>query len=76
MMNSNFNAETILFLFSTVIFFSIILMMSGIKVVPEDKRLQVYRLGQDIGIKGPGLVFIIPFIDLAKPADWPQQDQQ
>lgn len=45
-----------------------ILMMSvflalSIRVVPEEKRLQVYRLGRDVGLKGPGLVLLIPVID-------------
>jgi regulator of protease activity HflC (stomatin/prohibitin superfamily) len=36
---------------------------SAIRIVPEDKRLMVYRLGRLIGEKGPGLVLIIPLID-------------
>jgi regulator of protease activity HflC (stomatin/prohibitin superfamily) len=31
--------------------------------VPEYKRLVVFRLGKIIGIKGPGLVFLVPIID-------------
>jgi membrane-bound ClpP family serine protease len=38
-------------------------MVASIRVVPEDKRLSVYRLGRYIGEKGPGLVLLIPFID-------------
>ena len=34
-----------------------------IRVVPEYRRLVVFRLGHVIGSKGPGLVFVIPFID-------------
>ncbi|MBQ8692971.1 MAG: slipin family protein, partial [Synergistaceae bacterium] len=34
-----------------------------IRVVPEYRRLVVFRLGHVIVSKGPGLVFVIPFID-------------
>ncbi|MEM4848286.1 MAG: SPFH domain-containing protein, partial [Ignisphaera sp.] len=34
-----------------------------IKVVPEYKRLIVFRLGRLFEVKGPGLVFLIPLID-------------
>ena len=36
----------------------------SIRIVPEEKRLQVYRMGRYLGEKGPGLVMLIPFIDL------------
>jgi regulator of protease activity HflC (stomatin/prohibitin superfamily) len=34
-----------------------------IKIVPEYKRVVVFRLGRCIGDKGPGLVIIIPVVD-------------
>jgi hypothetical protein len=42
---------------------SVILTASSIRIVREDKRLSVYRLGRYLGDKGPGLVLLIPFID-------------
>jgi regulator of protease activity HflC (stomatin/prohibitin superfamily) len=36
---------------------------SHIKVIPEYKRLVIFRLGKLIAIKGPGLVFLVPIID-------------
>ncbi len=36
---------------------------SAIKVANEWERLVVLRLGKFLGVKGPGLVFIIPIID-------------
>lgn len=36
---------------------------SSIKIVPEYQRLVVFRLGRAIKVAGPGLVFLIPFID-------------
>jgi regulator of protease activity HflC (stomatin/prohibitin superfamily) len=48
-----------------IIFLMIILgiVISHIKVIPEYKRLVVFRLGKLMAIKGPGLVFLVPIID-------------
>ena len=45
-----------------LLFVAVILSMA-IKVVREYQRLVVFRLGRSIGQKGPGIVFLIPFID-------------
>ena len=55
--------ETIIMIFVVIIFFLIILLASAIKIMAEYQRIVVFRLGRLIGIKGPGLVFIIPIID-------------
>lgn len=39
------------------------------RVVPEYRRLVIFRLGRLIGSKGPGLVFVIPLVDKAVTAD-------
>ncbi len=39
------------------------IVLTHLKIVPEYKRLVVFRLGKIIGIKGPGLVFLVPIID-------------
>ena len=39
------------------------IVLSRIKVIPEYKRLVVFRLGKIVGVKGPGLVFLVPIID-------------
>jgi regulator of protease activity HflC (stomatin/prohibitin superfamily) len=46
-----------------IIIFLVILLASAIKIMAEYQRIVVFRLGRLIGIKGPGLVFIIPIID-------------
>jgi regulator of protease activity HflC (stomatin/prohibitin superfamily) len=46
-----------------------LLLFNAIKVVREYQRLVVFRLGRVIGTKGPGLVFLIPFIDKATTVD-------
>jgi regulator of protease activity HflC (stomatin/prohibitin superfamily) len=41
----------------------LILIFMAIKVVTEYERGVIFRLGRLVGAKGPGLFFIIPFID-------------
>ncbi len=41
----------------------LILLFSAIKIVQEYERGVIFRLGRFVGAKGPGLFFIIPFID-------------
>jgi regulator of protease activity HflC (stomatin/prohibitin superfamily) len=49
------------------------ILASSIRVVPEFMRLVVFRLGRLVGVKGPGLVFLIPVIDQAFPVDLREQ---
>ena len=42
---------------------AMIFLAASIRIVREDTRLSVYRLGRYIGDKGPGLVVLIPMID-------------
>ncbi len=56
------------------------LLSMSIKIVKEYERAVLFRLGRFVGVKGPGLFFIIPFIDRMvivdlrlKTADVPQQ---
>ena len=34
-----------------------------VRIVPEYRRLVVFRLGRSLGARGPGLVLLIPFVD-------------
>lgn len=49
-------------LFLFLLFVAVVLSMA-IKIVREYQRLVIFRLGRSIGPKGPGIVFLIPFID-------------
>ena len=51
----------------------VVFLMNAIRVVNEYQRLVVFRLGRCIGIKGPGLVLLIPVIDRAVKADLREQ---
>lgn len=54
---------------SVFFFFVVIILASSIKVVPENKRMVVHRLGRRIGELGPGLVLVIPFVDKGEMID-------
>ena len=56
-------ASTLLCFAGSVIFITLIMLASSIRIVREDTRLSVYRLGRFLGDKGPGLVLLIPVID-------------
>jgi len=46
-----------------VVIFVVIILASGIRVIREWERAPVLRLGRFTGMKGPGIFYIIPFID-------------
>ena len=41
----------------------------SVRIVPEYERLVMFRLGRMIGVRGPGLVVLVPFIDSATKVD-------
>jgi regulator of protease activity HflC (stomatin/prohibitin superfamily) len=45
------------------------LLIGAVKIVREYQRLVVFRLGRVIGVKGPGLVILIPIVDKATTVD-------
>ena len=52
---------------------AIFLLATAIRIVPEYERLIVFRLGRSVGEKGPGLIFLIPFVDSARKVDLREQ---
>src|SRR5215467_2965914 len=54
-----------------VIFF--FMLVSAIRVVREYERLVVFRFGRCIGQKGPGIIFIVPVVDVASRVDLREQ---
>ncbi len=48
---------------AAAVLFLIVIASAAIKIVQEYERGVIFRLGRLIGAKGPGLFFIIPFID-------------
>ncbi|TLM99072.1 slipin family protein [bacterium] len=49
------------FLF-VIAFFTLVILGASIKVVNEWERLAVLSLGKYRGLKGPGLIFLVPFV--------------
>src|SRR6185312_15654618 len=43
--------------------FILIVLLSGIRVVTQYEKAVIFRLGKYSGMKGPGLIYIIPLID-------------
>ncbi|MFQ6077196.1 MAG: SPFH domain-containing protein, partial [Candidatus Bathyarchaeia archaeon] len=41
------------------------ILLNGIKVLKEWERMPVLRLGRYVGLRGPGITYLIPFIDKA-----------
>lgn len=70
-MNTNVTALICLILGIAILL--VIFLAAAIKIVPEYKRLVVFRLGRCIGAKGPGLVLLIPFIDRPVSVDLREQ---
>lgn len=54
---------TLICVLSLIILTTFIFLSASIRIVREDTRLTVYRLGRNIGDRGPGLVLLIPIID-------------
>jgi len=46
-----------------ILFIIIVFVLSGIKVLREWDRVAILRLGKYSGIKGPGIIFVVPMID-------------
>ena len=55
--------------FAVVIFFLIMILSTAIKIVPEYRRIVLFRLGRLVGSRGPGIVFTVPFLDKAVTVD-------
>lgn len=52
-----------------VVVLIILILSQSIKMVNEYERVVIFRLGRLSGVKGPGIFFIIPFIDRATKID-------
>ena len=58
-----------IFIYVVIAVVVIILLSAAIKIVREYERGGVFRLGRWVGLRGPGLVFIIPFIEVMRKLD-------
>jgi regulator of protease activity HflC (stomatin/prohibitin superfamily) len=63
----NMGLDTILVI--VVILFIFYFVFSSFRVLPEYERLVVLRLGKFAGTRGPGLTFILPFLESTRKVD-------
>jgi regulator of protease activity HflC (stomatin/prohibitin superfamily) len=49
--------------FLVLIFAAVLVLSNAIRVLKEYERAVVFRLGRSIGVKGPGLILLIPIVD-------------
>ena len=52
-----------LILIFAIVLFAIIILAAAIRIVNEYERGVIFRLGRFVGVRGPGLIFLIPFIE-------------
>ncbi|NOX64106.1 MAG: slipin family protein [Chloroflexi bacterium] len=55
--------------FAVFVFILLIIALSAIKVVQEYERGVVFRLGRFVGVRGPGLIILVPFIERMRKVD-------
>ncbi len=48
---------------SMIVILAILILANAIRVIKEYERSVIFRLGRLIGVKGPGLILLIPMID-------------
>jgi regulator of protease activity HflC (stomatin/prohibitin superfamily) len=50
-------------LYGFLLVFAIVILSSAIRILNEYERGVIFRLGRFIGVKGPGLILLIPMVD-------------
>ena len=50
-------------LYAFILVFAIFILASAIRILNEYERGVIFRLGRCIGVKGPGLILLIPIVD-------------
>ncbi|MHB0857083.1 MAG: SPFH domain-containing protein [Anaerolineae bacterium] len=58
-----------LILWGAVLVALLALVAAAVRIVPEYRRLVVFRLGRSLGARGPGLIVLIPFVDSGQLVD-------
>ena len=52
-----------------LVLIALVVLAMAVRIVPEYRRLVVFRMGRCVGAKGPGIIFLIPFLDRAVVVD-------
>ena len=48
---------------ATVLVVAVLLIISGIKILKEYQRAVIFRLGRLVRARGPGITYVIPFVE-------------
>ena len=64
---------TVVIVFFLVGIALLVVAATAVRVVREYERVVIFRFGRSLGIKGPGLVLLIPFVDQAVKVDLREQ---
>ena len=49
--------------FGVIIFFAILFLGSAVKILSEWERGVVLRFGRSVGVRGPGMIILIPLVE-------------
>ncbi len=52
-----------LIIIALLVFLGLVLLTMSVRIIPEYRRLVIFRMGRLLGSKGPGILFLIPFVD-------------
>ena len=52
-----------LIMFFVFVFIGLVILVAAIKIVQEYERGVVFRLGRFVGVRGPGLILLFPFVE-------------
>jgi regulator of protease activity HflC (stomatin/prohibitin superfamily) len=50
----------------------VVAILASVRILPEHRRLAVVRLGRYAGMRGPGVVLLLPLLDKAVTIDLPR----
>src|SRR3954470_20895670 len=48
---------------AVIVFLVLVFLAMSVRIVQEYERGVIFRLGRCVGAKGPGIFFVVPFID-------------
>ncbi len=55
--------------------FVVTFLLLSVRVVGQHERVAIMRLGQFLGVRGPGVVWLLPFLDRATRVDLDREIQ-
>ena len=59
--------------FIIFVILAIIISAKAMKIVREDERLAIFRLGRFLKVAGPGLVVLVPLVDKSVKVNLPEK---